>query len=230
MSKVFKRTDFKGTWGLKGPLTTLVLLFPLAYLFTLSSPRWAPYLYPTSYGLVILFLVTFKKVTWKQLGLHCEHWKQNLLLGGVAGGMVIAAVPLMELAIEVSGMGQTGLFAGAENRLLEESDRSTSFVVYFGFITGMALADQLFFTGYLLQAMIRKIKPALAIYLGGLIFALAHFDLQLGMFLLGLITATFYWLTGSLVAPLIFQIACHSAGWVLAHYYPKVVTLLGFLF
>ena len=230
MSNLFKRTDFKGTWGLKGPLITLALLLLLAYFFTLISTLWAPYLYPTSYVLVILFLVAFKKTTWEQLGLHCEHWKQNLLLGGVAGGLVIVTVPLMELTIELSGMGQTSLFAGAENRLLEESDGSTTFVVYFGFITGMAMADQLFFTGYLLQAMIRKTKPALAIYLGGLIFALAHFDLQLGMFLLGLITATFYWFTGSLVAPLIFQIACHTAGWVLANYYPKVVTLLGFLF
>jgi membrane protease YdiL (CAAX protease family) len=230
MNKILKRSDFKGAWGLKGPFITLALLLPLVYFFTLSLPRWASYLYPTAYGFVILFLAGFKKVTWEQLGLHREHWKQNLMLGGLAGGIIIAVVPLLDLGIQMSGMGQTELFVGAEKRSFEGSGNNTSFAAYFGIVTGIALAEQLFFTGYLLQALIRKSKPALAVYLGGLIFALVHFDLQLGMFLLGLVASSFYWLTGSLVAPLVFQIACHTAGWLLAHHYPKVFTLLGFLY
>jgi membrane protease YdiL (CAAX protease family) len=97
-------------------------------------------------------------------------------------------------------------------------------------MVSIGLAEQLFFTGYLLQSLIRKCPPALAIYLSGLLFALVHLDLQLGIFLLGLVASSFYWLTGSLVAPLIFQIACHTAGWLLDHHYPRVYTLLGFLF
>jgi membrane protease YdiL (CAAX protease family) len=227
---MFKRTDFKGTWGLKGPVIILVLLFPLVYLLIHNSTRWVPYLYPMPYGLVILFLVVFKRATWEQLGLHYEHWKQNLTLGVLAAGLIITAVPLLDMWIQASGMGQTELFAGAEKRSFDGSGNNISFVVYFGIVTGMALAEQLFFTGYLLQALIRKSKPALAVYLGGLIFALVHYDLQLGMFLIGLIASLFYLLTGSLIAPLIFQIACHTAGWLLAHHHPKVFTLLGFLF
>ena len=230
MNEILKRTDFKGAWGLKGPLITLALLVPLVYVGTIILPRWTPYLYPIAYGLVILFLAGFKKVTWEQLGLHREYWKQNLILGGLTGGIIIAVVPLLDFGIQMSGMGQTELFAGAEKRSFEESGNSTSFIVYFGIVIGVALAEQLFFTGYLLQALIRKIKPALAVYLGGMIFALVHFDLQLGIFLLGLVASSFYWLTGSLIAPLVFQIACHTAGWLLAHHYPKVFTLLGFLF
>jgi len=230
MKEILKQTDFTGTWGLKGPLIALALLFPLGYVIIPDTTRWSSYLYPIPYGLMILYLVATKKATWKQLGAHHENWRQNLILGGLAGGMVAAAVPLLDLSIQGSGMGQTELFAGAERRYLEESDSQISFAAYFLIVTGIALAEQLFFTGYLLQALIRKIKPALAIYLSGLIFAMVHLDLQLGVFLLGLIASSFYWLTGSLVAPLIFQIACHTASWLLDQHYPRVYTLLGFLF
>ena len=230
MYEILKRTDFKGTWGLKGPFIFLALLLPLVFILTLSLPRWASYLYPTAYGLTILLLLGFKTITWEELGLHREHLKQNLILGGLTGGLIIAMLPLLDMGIQLSGMGQTELFAGAGKRSFEGSGSNTSFAAYFVIVTGIALAEQLFFTGYLLQGLIRKIKPVLAIYLGGLIFTLIHFDFQLGMFLLGLVASSFYWLTGSLVAPLIFQIACHIAGWLLIHHYPKVFTLLGFLF
>ena len=230
MKKLLKKTPFKGTWGLKEPVIILALLFPLILIFFPNSARWSSYLQSIIYGLIILALVALKRATWEQLGLHREHWQQNLVLGGITGGLIILAVPLLDFGIQASGIGQTELFAGAENRSLETSDGNIPFVMYCGIVVGISLADQLFFTGYFLQALIRKSKPALAIYLGGLVFALAHFDLQLGIFLLGLITATFYWVTGSLVAPLLFQIACYIAGWLLAHHYPKVFTLLGFLF
>lgn len=227
---MLKKTDFNGTWGLKGPVITLALLFPLVYFIAPDSIRQNPYLYSMPYGLVILFLIAFKKVTWKQLGLHSDHLKQNLMLGGWIGALILFSVPLLDLGIQASGMGQAELFAGAENRGPDGPDERISFIFYFGIMIGMTLADQLFFTGYLLQALFRKMNPALAVYLAGLIFTLAHYDFHLGMFLLGLIASSFYWITGSLAAPLIFQISCYTAGWLLTYHYPRVFTLLGFLF
>ncbi|MCZ6541724.1 MAG: CPBP family intramembrane metalloprotease [Nitrospinae bacterium] len=227
---MLKQSIFKGTWGLKGPVVTLALLFPLVYVTGLGLTRWAPYLYPTGSGLVILFLVLFKKATWEQLGMHREYWKQNLILGGLVGGLIIVAVPLLDLLIEASGMGRTELFTGAEKRFSDGSGNNISFGVHLAIVTGITLAEQLFLTGYLLQALLRKTKPSLAIYLGGIIFTLVHFDLELGLFILGLTASGFYFMTGSLIAPLIFQIACHTAGWLLTHHYPRVFTLLGFLF
>ena len=151
-------------------------------------------------------------------------------MGGLAGGLVVGMIPLLEFFIGISGLDQSELFAGADQRFSLDPDGNTSFAAFIIPAIFIALAEQGFLTGYVLQALIRKSKPVLAVYLGGLIFALVHFDLQLGMFLLGLTASSFYWLTGSLIAPLIFQIACHSAGWLLAHHYPKVFTLLGFLF
>ena len=219
---------------MKGPIGILVVyscvLFPALHILFPQAQKWAPAIYPAYFGMVIVFLVFTRYATWQQLGFHREHWKQNLILGCLAGGLVVGMVPLFDFLIDATGIGQTELFSGADQRLSEEPEEGFSFIVFIIPAIFITLAEQGFLTGYVLQALIRKVKPALAVYLGGLIFALVHFDLQLGMFLLGLIASSFYLLTGSLVAPLIFQMACHTAGWLLVHHYPKVFTLLGFLF
>ncbi len=219
---------------MKGPIGILVVyscvLFPALHILFPQAQKWAPAIYPAYFGMVIVFLVFTRYATWQQLGFHREHWKQNLILGCLAGGLVVGMVPLFDFLIDATGIGQTELFSGADQRLSEEPEEGLSFIVFIIPVIFITLAEQGFLTGYVLQALIRKVKPALAVYLGGLIFALVHFDLLLGMFLLGLIASSFYLLTGSLVAPLIFQMACHTAGWLLVHHYPKVFTLLGFLF
>jgi len=231
---MFERADFRGTWGLKGPVGTLVayscVLFPLFHIVFPRAQKWAPAIYPAYFGLVVLILVLSRHATWHQLGFHTKLWKQNLRVGGLSGILMVAMVPLLDLFIGVSGLGQAELFSGADQRLSEVPEGGSSFIVFIIPAIFLTLAEQVFLTGYVFQALIRKIKPVLAIYLGGLIFTLVHFDLQLGMFLLGLITAFFYCFNGSLVAPLIFQVACHTAGWLLVHHYPRVFTLLGFLF
>jgi membrane protease YdiL (CAAX protease family) len=231
---MFKRAEFKGTWGVKGPVASLAIyfcvLFPALHILFPQAQQGAPYIYPAYFGMVVLFLILTRQATWQQLGFHKEHWKQNLVLGGLAGGLVVGMVPLLEFFIGVSGLDQTELFSGANQRISQEPEWDSSFTVFILPMIFIALAEQGFLTGYVLKTLIRKSKPVLAIYLGGLIFMLVHFDFQLGMFLLGLVVSSFYFLTGSLVASLIFQIACHTAGWLLVHHYPKVITLLGFLF
>lgn len=231
---MFERTNFKGTWGLKGPVVALAVyscvLFPIVHILLPQAQKWTLYIYPAYFGLTVLFLVLIRQATWRQLGFHKGHWKQNVGVGSFAGALVIGIVPLLDFLIGVSGLDQTELFSGADQRLTETMEEKSSFLVFIAVTIPIALAEQGFLTGYVFQALIRKIKPALAVYLAGLIFMLVHFDLQLGMFFLGLITALFYCFNGSLVASLIFHIACHTAGWLLTYHYPKVFTLLGFLF
>ncbi|MDH5762551.1 MAG: CPBP family glutamic-type intramembrane protease [Nitrospinota bacterium] len=226
---MLKASDSRGNWGLKGPVSSLILLYFLLHFAAFSIPG-LPDLSFVAYGLVVLFLVVCKKAKWKQLGLHSDHWMQNLVLGGLAGGVVLASVPLMDWLIDVSGLGQSELFAGAENRDLDGSGEVKSFPIYLGLTVTMVLAEQLFFTGYLIQSFLLKIKPALAIYLGGIIFTLVHNDFKLGLFLLGTLTATFYHFTRSLVPSLLFQLSCSISSWLLTYQHPRVFTLLGFLF
>lgn len=231
---MFEKNDFRGTWGLKGPIAILAvyacLLFPALHIIFPQAQKWAPIIYPGYFGLAVLILILTGQTTLRQLGFHKKFWKQNLRAGGLSGILVVGMIPLLNLLIDVTGLGQAELFSGADQRLSQEPEEGFSFIVFIIPVIFITLAEQVFLTGYVFQALIRKIKPVLAIYLGGLIFALVHFDLQLGMFLLGLIASSFYCFNGSLIAPLIFQISCHTAGWLLIHHYPKVYTLLGFLF
>ncbi len=219
---------------MKGPVGFLAVyacvLFPVFHLLFPQAQKLTYFIFPAYFGLVVLLLITIRHVTGEQLGFHRQHWQQNLILGGLTGGLVIAGIPLLDFFIEASGMNQAELFSGAEHRLADESGDGASFLLFIATMILFSLAQQGFLTGYVLQALLRTTKPALAVYLGGLIFTLVHFDIQLGMFLLGLIAASFYFMTGSLVAPLLFQISCHIAGWLLTHHYPRVFTLLGFLF
>ena len=219
---------------MKGPAGILAvyfcILFPTLHILFPQAQNWASYIYPAYFGLILALIIFSRQTTLYQLGFHTEHWKQNLVLGGLSGGLMVGMVPLLEFFIGVSGLGQTELFSGADQRLLQEPGENSAFADFFISTVLIVLVKQGVLTGYVLQALIRKSKPVLVVYLGGLLFTLVHFDLQLGLFLLGLTTSSFYWLTGSLTAPLVFQVACHTAGWMLTHHYPKVFTLLGFLF
>ena len=206
------------------------VLFPLVHIFFPVARQWSSWIYPGYFGLITVILLMFQPITWSQLGIHRENWKQNLLLGGGIGILIIQVVPLLDMFIGSTGLDQTELFSGSEYRLKENSEESFSIGTYLGTVVMVPIVQQLFLTGYVLQALLRKMRPALAVYLGGLIFMLVHFDFQLGLFLLGLTASGFYFMTGSLVAPTVFQIACHSAGWLLMHDHPRVFTLLGFLF
>lgn len=181
----------------------------------------------TFFTVVLLILIVTRKMTREQLGFHTEHLKQNLILGGVTGGLIIAAVPLLDWAIDVSGMGQAELFSGAARRI---SGEAMNWISLAGFTVFTSIAMQGFLTGYLFQGLLNTTRTVIAIYLMGLIFTLVHFDLQLGWFLLGLVSGSLFWVTGSLVSPLLIQIACHTAGWLLITHHPRVFTLLGFLF
>lgn len=231
---MLKRSELKGTWNLNKPIGILAVyffgLFPALHLFLPQAQKWASGIYPAYFGFVLLLLILNRSATWRQLGFHKEHWKQNLVLGGLAGGIVLGLLPLLDFLIRVSGLDQTPLFAGAEARFAQESLNDTSFIFFLIPSLFFAGVEQGFLTGYVFQALVRKLRPALAVYLGGLLFTLIHFDLQLGQFLLGLSATMLYWLTGSLVAPWILQVACHTAGWLLIHHYPALLTLLGFLF
>ena len=77
-----------------------------------------------------MFLILARYATWQQLGFHKEHWKQNLILGCLAGGLVVGMIPLLELFIGVSGMDQTELFSGADQRLSQEPEGNSSFTAF----------------------------------------------------------------------------------------------------
>ncbi|MCF8724365.1 membrane protease YdiL (CAAX protease family) [Nitrospina gracilis] len=164
-----------------------------------------------------------------QLGFAREKWVRHGLVGGLPGLLLAGTVPLLDAFIENSGLNQTELFAGAENRAIALPSVATLALIGVGQVLFTPLIEQVYFTGFLLPALFRVGKPMTAIYFTAALFALVHFDIRLSLFLTGLVcSGLFYW-TGTLWASLFFHMGCALGGWLVTYFYPRVVTFLAFL-
>jgi len=229
---MIKKTKLTGLWSFKLSVYILIgyfcVLFPFIQ-FVLRDAMRKPALGYLAYcGAALLLLLFLRKATLTGLGFGKENILQNILIGGISGGAIFISLPLLDGFIDLSGLGDSALFAGAEER--SGSGGTASLMAVLITVLAAPAIEQTFFSGFVLQSLLKKFRPVTAIYLGALVFTLAHFNFQLSAFAIGLITASFFYITGSLYAPILFQAACHAGGLMIELYYPRLVTLLGFLF
>lgn len=220
-------------WNLKGPVWSLAgyvcVVYPLVHLLFRDPHRFAGWVGSAYFGLVLLAMLATKKLTLSQLGFQRETWMRDGAIGLIPGLLIAGAVPLFDAFIEASGLDQTELFAGAENRAAALPSTETLALIVVGQVLVMPFIEQAYFTGYLLPALFRVVKPVTAVYLAAAVFALVHFELKLSLFLIGLICSGLFYGTGTLWASLTFQVGCALGGWMVAYFYPRVVTFLAFL-
>ncbi|MBI5428459.1 MAG: CPBP family intramembrane metalloprotease [Nitrospinae bacterium] len=225
-----ERADSKISWPLKLPLLLTALYFlgwyPLTQIFLRDlrwAPRYGPHLY---YAVSLAGLLLSGKATLEALGLTGRNLRQNVLLGGTCGAVVAGMLPLLDFLADSTGLSRTELFpvAGAGGGM--ESRPALEIAAA---LTVAPLLEQTFFSGFILRPLLEKFKPVLAIYTCAAVFALAHFKLSLGLFLLGFGSAGLFYKTGTLVAPLLLHAGCQTAGLLLENVYPRLATLLGFL-
>ena len=231
---MLKSAPLTGHWNLKLPALTvagyILVLFPVLQI-GLGNPRGVVSLaLPTYCFLVVISLVLLKKLRWEQLGFRQEHWRQNLLLGVLSGLLILVPIPLLDGFITVSGLEESDLFAGAQHRAGGSSGTLWTPLATVGDLLLIPFFEQAFFTGFVFQALLKKYKPALAVYIAALVFVLLHFKFTISTFGIGMICSWFYLRTGNLLAPTLFHTAAQAGGFLLTLYYPRVVTFLGFLF
>jgi len=162
------------------------------------------------------------------LGFSTKGLKKNLLLGGISGGALIFSLFFLDLSIDSSGMSDHDLFKNQPNSNIL-SDKS-SIIECAGVVLVIPLIEQIFFTGIIFQSLLKKISPILAIYSSGIIYSLAGFKLSLGAFGLGVATSFLFNTTKSLYASIIFHASCAIAGVMVKSVYPRLNTILAFLF
>lgn len=231
---VIQKEDLKGSWGLKLPIIILAiyffLLYPFVQIFLRDHNGISQYAYPLYFFVVLVFIVGVRKFPLAELGVSNSNFKQNILLGGVCGGLVVLCLPLLNGLIDLTGMNELEVFRDkseiSQNLFGEEPDFLSLIVSVFL----VPCVEQTFFSGIFAQVLLKKYKPVFVIYIVGIIFTLAHFKLDLGTFFIGLITAQFFYLTGTLLAPILFQALCRMAGVLLRIRYTRLVALLYFLF
>ncbi len=186
------------------------------------------YVYLLFFTVILLYVLGIKKNPLNQSGFSIQHIGNHLMIGVISGGLIVVALPLLDGLILVSGLDKHELFS--VNQRGAQGGENLHPLYILGQILLVPLLKQFFFTGGVFQSLSRKYNSILAVYGAAAIFTLAHFKLNLGLFILGLITAFLFQLTGTLYASILFHASCSLAGLLLLHVYPRLTTLLVFLF
>lgn len=232
---IIKKVDgLAGVLGFKFILTITLLYFLVVFpgiQFFLRGHSWFP-----QYGYVIYFAGVFayalgvRKVSLEGLGFSRRYLGNHLLIGLILGSLIVSALPFLDMLISVSGLEQNELFSETANQRTANGWEELHPLSLAAQILLFPLLTQIFFTGLIFQGLSKKVNPALAIYGAGILFTLGHFKLNLGIFFLGIISAFLFRLTGTLYASILFHAGCSLAGILLLYVYPRLTTLLGFLF
>ncbi len=220
-------------WPIKIPLLAITIYLTIVILLIIFiNPKiheWNPFLL-NGYILLVLILFSFiKKIKIQQYGWNPKYIKIHCLVGFLSGLIIIVAIPALNQFIEVTGLGDTDLFLGANQRSKVLDSKAWTLSILWS-ILWVPFVEQTFFSGFVLNSFLKNLKPSIAIYSTALIFVVVHLDFRLGIFILGLINSIFYYLTGSVYASLCFHMASNICGLLLIYFYPRVITLLSFLF
>ena len=222
--------DCGAVWSIRATIFTLsvylLLVLPGKNIFFHTNP-W-PFKYTDSIYFFVIILYALYKSNIKVLGFSLKDLKRNLFIGSVSGGALISSLVLLDLCIDSTGMANHGLFKNQPNSIIS-SDQS-SIIEYAGVVLVIPLIEQIFFTGIIFQSLHKRISPILAIYASGIIYSLAGFKLSLGAFGLGFITSFLFNVTKTLYASIIFHASCAVGGVIVKSVYPRLNTLLSFLF
>ena len=164
------------------------------------------------------------------MGFSRQYLGNHLLIGLILAGLIVSTLPFLDNLISLSGLDQNELFSEAANQ--RNADDWESLQPLGLAITALVfpLLAQFFFTGLIYQSLSKKVDPVLALFGSALIFTLGHFKLNLGLFSLGIITSFLYRLTGTLYASILFHMSCALAGILLLYAYPRLITILVFLY
>ena len=204
----------------------LLIILPGKNIF-FHTNTWALNNIDTIYYLMIIILAIYK-LNIKVLGFSTKYLKRNLMIGFLSGGSVLISLIIINFGIELTGLASNAMFNERPNIksiLLMQSIKEYSVIIII-----VPLIEQVFFTGIIFQSIAKRISPILAIYSSGVIYSLAKYKLSLGAFFLGSLTSFLFNQTKTLFAPLIFHASCAAGGVIMKNFYPRLKTLLVFLF
>ena len=136
----------------------------------------------------------------------------------------VVTVVILDALIVKSGMAETNLFFGAEQR------KPTNLSKLVFLIEGLLspIASQIFITGYILNVLTNK-KDLVAIPGNGIIYCLINFNFGVGYLGMGMISAGLVRLSGTLLPAIAFSMGCSIAKFLILTSYPRVTTILVFL-
>ena len=204
----------------------LLLVLPGKNIFFHTNPLLFKYIDNVYFFVIISFAL--HRLNIKVLGFSTKHLKNDLLIGFLSGGGLLFGLFLLNFGIDLTGLADHDLFNNRPDAKSFIYMGSTA--EYVGILLAIPFIEQVFFTGIIFQSLLKKINPILAIYASGVIYSIAEFKLSLGAFGLGIVTSILFRSTKTLYASIIFHASCAAGGVIIINIYPRISTLLGFLF
>ena len=218
------------TWSIRTTIPILCfylfLVLPGTNIFFHTNPWLLKYSDTIYFFIITLLAIT--KLNYEILGLSIKNIKENLRIGFLAGGILISGLVLLDFSIGLTNLSDQELFSNNINKSYPPiKDLSLE---YLAAVLVIPIIEQVFFTGIVFQSFLKKFNPIISIYLLGVIYSVAGFKLSLGAFGLGIFTCLLYNYTKTIYASIIFHSSCVMGGILIKHMYPRLYTLLRFLF
>ena len=225
-----KCVESTSSWQFKVPILIVGVYFLVILPCTQILFRSHPWIYNHTdtlfFAAVVIFI--FIRFNLIEIGFSTKYLKQNLILGLISGWIILLSLPVLNAGLEVADLTSHKLVG--RNSISDFSFNFKFLLEKIGIILFIPLIEQIFFTGFVLQCLLKKINPILAVYSLGLIYSLTGFNLTFGSFLLGIGASSLFILTGTLYAPILFHMSC-AMGWeLISNLYPRLIIVFGFLF
>ena len=179
------------------------------------------------YFFIIISLAVIK-LNNEVLGLSTKHLQKGLTVGFLSGGILISALILLNFSIDLTSLADQELFSNNKN--VNHPPLTNHLLDYIVAVLVIPIIEQVFFTGIVFQSFLKKFNPILSIYALGIIYSLAGFKLSLGAFGLGIITCLLFKYTKTIYASTIFHSSCVMGEILIKYLYPRLNTVLSFLF
>ena len=178
------------------------LLLSLSLVVNILTCLYIFYIVRTKYGLSVV-----------SLGLTVRNWKSDVKTGLkhylIVLPVIIASGFIVDFVLRAFGIEpeQQGII---NNILSEDSLGVLAFMVFFGMLAA-PIVEELLFRGFLQSAVRITCGKMQTVLISGFVFALIHWNAHvfLQIFILGLLLAYLFEITGSLIAPITVHI-CHN--------------------
>ena len=205
-----------------------LVLFPTAHLAFPGNRFVYEFWHILYFSLVLTGVLALKHVSFQQLGFNKNNIGKSLAIGILCGALPVMAVALLDGLLVKAGLSQSELLAGADLRTPEEMgfNLSSSGNIFATLI--IPFIDQVFVVGLIVNNLLIKGNTGQVIISGGLLYPLFHFKPSIGNLVLGMLSAGFLKITGSIIAPILVHIGFAIAEILIMFNYPRLISILVF--
>jgi membrane protease YdiL (CAAX protease family) len=226
--------QFSARWDpILAPAIVLSYLIVLAILpkgpgtqYTIKSVLMSPQIFFLAVLIIVMLILRIRPT---DIGLSAKGFWKNFR-SGILASLIPAALVVGLLLIPVSIYQ---VVSSGRMEFLENFAGGQFLFRNMAIIQLLILApvcEELFFRGFMIPPLTKRMPVWLVILLSSVVFMLAHGYFKPGAFLLGIFTSVIFLKTGSVIPGMIFHFTCNLWGPTLTYFLPNLYKVLSPLF